>query len=193
MVKQIKIAIVYFSGYNHTHAVAERVMKGMQKESGVEVTMYHVKDALKTKEELEQLNDCDAIVFGSPTYMGSLSSVLKEFMERTSRIWDRQQWRDKIAAGFTNSGGMSGDKLDTLYSMVTFAAQHGMIWVGNTSMSDSPTSVTPGVVNRLGSWVGLMTQSNNGESADTAPPEVDRIAAEYFGQRIAKITKQFKA
>ena len=40
------------------------------------------------------------------------------------------KWRDKVAAGFTNSGAQNGDKLNSLISMALFAAQHGMIWVG---------------------------------------------------------------
>ncbi len=40
------------------------------------------------------------------------------------------KWRNKVAAGFTNSGAQNGDKLHSLISMALFAAQHGMLWVG---------------------------------------------------------------
>ena len=55
---------------------------------------------------------------------------LKEFMEKSSRKWYEQKWKNKITAGFTNSHSLSGDKLNYLMQLVVFAAQHGMIWVG---------------------------------------------------------------
>jgi len=44
--------------------------------------------------------------------------------------WLEQRWKDKIAAGFTNSASQSGDKLSTLLQLTVFAMQMGMIWVG---------------------------------------------------------------
>ncbi len=52
-------------------------------------------------------------------------------VEGTVDRWiDGPRWSDKLAAGFTNSKTMSGDKLNTLFDLAAFAAQHGMIWVG---------------------------------------------------------------
>lgn len=52
-----------------------------------------------------------------------------------------QLWRNKIAAGFTNSGAMHGDKLHSLVTMALFAAQHGMIWVGLDLFPERPRTI----------------------------------------------------
>ena len=57
------------------------------------------------------LDAADAIIFGAPTYTSSISGPFKVFMDATSKKWFAHAWKDKIAAGFTNSGSHSGDKL----------------------------------------------------------------------------------
>ncbi|WP_031191886.1 flavodoxin family protein, partial [Streptomyces peucetius] len=74
------------------------------------------------------LDAADAIVFGSPTYMGTASGAFHVFAEATSKRWATRAWQDKLAAGFTNSGSKSGDKLHTLQFFTVLAAQHGMHW-----------------------------------------------------------------
>ena len=73
----------------------------------------------------------EAIIFGAPTYTGGASAAFKAFEEATSNVVMAKGfgWKDKIAAGFTNSGARSGDKLATLMQIALFAAQHGMHWV----------------------------------------------------------------
>jgi len=98
--------------------------------------------------------------------------------------------RTKVAAGFTNSASQSGDKLSTLFQLNVFAMQMGMIWVG---VSDLPGNNWSGGsrsdLNRLGTWVGAMAQSN----ADEDEPSIGDVdTAERFGVRIAEITRRFK-
>ncbi|WP_426469830.1 NAD(P)H-dependent oxidoreductase, partial [Salmonella enterica] len=65
----------------------------------------------------------DAIIFGSPTYNGTISARFKQFMEDSTRqAWIPQTWRNKVAAGFTNSGALHGDKLNSLVTLALFAA-----------------------------------------------------------------------
>ena len=124
--------------------------------------------------------------------MGSASAPMKQFMDASSKVWFTRGWQDKIAAGFTNSASWSGDKLSTLSQFAILAAQHGMIWVslgqlpGNNSSKGSPEDA-----NRIGSYLGLMTQSNSDESAETAPPKSDRMTAELFGKRVAEAAKRW--
>ena len=84
----------------------------------------------------------------------------------------------QLAAGFTNSGGPSGDKLSTLTQLMISAMQHGMIWVGSGLMVD-------GDINRLSSYVGAMAQSLHGS---TEPLEADLKTAQLFGKRVAEAT-----
>ena len=182
----IKVAILYHSGYGHTKKVAENVFAGVESAGDVDVRMVF---APEWQESVEFLNEADAIIFGAPTYMGSASAPFKQFMDEESKIWFGLGWKDKIAAGFTNSGALSGDKSQTLTQFVTFAMQNGMIWVGNPQM---PTGITPESINRIGSFTGLMTQADNAP-ADITPPSGDLETARNFGVRVATVTKQFVA
>lgn len=189
----VKIAVVYHSGYGHTEVQAKRVVKGAQEVDNTEVELFHVEAVTDSP---EKLNDYDAIIFGSPTYMGSVSAPFKAFMEASSKIWMSMGWKDKIAAGFTNSGSMSGDKFNTLVQMATLASQHGMIWVSlglmNESGANDMPSGDPSAINRIGSSLGAMAQSDNLPPEQT-PPEGDLQTAQLLGQRVAEATHRWKA
>jgi multimeric flavodoxin WrbA len=119
---------------------------------------------------------------------------MKQFMDASSKVWFGRGWKDKLAGGFTNSASQSGDKLSTLTQFAVFAAQHGMIWAGTGMLPGN--NVSTGSVednNRLGSFLGLMTQANADQGADIAPPEGDRKTAENFGQRIAETAVRWKS
>ncbi|MBE1442536.1 flavodoxin family protein [Paenibacillus sp. OAS669] len=189
---QISVAIVYHSGYGHTQKQAEAVAKGAQEVDGTLVELYQV--ATLNDELWERLEHADAIVFGSPTYMGGPSAVFKKFMEASSsKVWGRNlKWKDKIAGGFTNSQNINGDKLNTLTSLALFAAQHGMHWVGLGIYGGWNTkSASIDDVNRLGSFIGAMAQSNGDASPEEAPPASDLKTASILGRRIAETTHQF--
>lgn len=178
------IAIVYHSGFGHTAALAESVATGARSVAGATVHLISAEDYA---EKAELLNAADAIIFGSPTYMGSVSAKFKEFMDATSQTWYARGWTDKIAAGFTVSASQSGDKLATLMQLSVFAAQHGMVWVGGSLLPGNNNSQgSTEDLNRLGSFLGLMAQANADQGAEVAPPTADRKTAEVFGARIAE-------
>lgn len=172
----MKIAIIYDTSFGHTEVIAKKIGEGVASQN-LEMKLFAAKEINEKPEILDELEGFDGIVFGSPTYMGTVSADFKKFMDSTSKIWYGQKWKDKIAAGFTNSAGLSGDKAHTLATLCTFACQHSMVWLSQGLFPD-------GTVNRLGSWVGLMAQSDNA-SAEITPPESDRAYAVAFGVRIA--------
>lgn len=182
----VQVSVVYHSGYGHTAKVAEAVGKGAGSVAG---TTVHVIKVDEVDQHWETLAKSDAIVFGAPTYMGSVSAPFKAFMDASSKVWFGQGWKDKVSAGFTNSGSQSGDKLNSLIQLAVFAAQHGMIWVGGDLMPGNNSSHrTPDDLNRLGSFLGLMTQADVDAAPEVAPPTADLKTAELFGARIATIT-----
>lgn len=184
------IAIVYHSGYGHTAKVAEHVRKGAAS-PGTTVTLYKAEDLLDpAKGPWDQLKKADAIIFGAPTYMGSASGVMKQFIDASSKAWFTRSWANKIAAGFTVSGSLSGDKTVTLQQFATLAAQQGMIWVGanepsgyNSSKSDFATAH-----NRAGHFLGLAVQALTDLPADQTPDRYELETAERFGKRVAEAT-----
>ena len=180
----VKVSIIYHSNNGHTERQAKAVLKGVESVEGIEALLISVTDV---DNNWNFINGSDAIIFGSPTYMGTISAPFKTFMDATSKIWFKQEWKDKLAAGFTNSGWPSGDKLNTINQIAIFAAQHSMIWVSlgliPGDLSRDPEKVG---INRLGSFMGAMSQSPFNEKSDTAPPECDCQTAEYLGKRVAE-------
>ena len=182
------VVVVYHSGYGHTRVMAEAVAKGVERHLGSTCQLISVEDV---DQHWDRLHDADAIIFGAPTYMGSASASFKGFMEATAAFYLAQPWRDKLAAGFTNSGCLCGDKLNTLLQMAVFAAQHSMIWVGLDLLpARSGTGVFDGQLNRLGSSLGAMAQSNVEQSPEFAPPAEDRCTAAHLGERVARLAER---
>ncbi len=184
------IVIVYHSGYGHTAQVARAVARGAEAAGGPTVKLIPV---VNVQGDFAPFIAADAIIFGCPTYMGSASAKMKEFIESASKLWFKQEWKDKIAAGFTNSGSFSGDKLATLEQLMLNAMQHGMIWVGTALMpaeSHDPSGPRGDQVNRMGGFIGAMASSINAPP-DQVPPAGDLQTAELLGRRVADITKQF--
>jgi NAD(P)H dehydrogenase (quinone) len=178
------VAVVYHSGYGHTAKQAEAVARGAGAVSKVEVSLIPVD---KIESNWEALKSADAIIFGAPTYMGSVSGPFKMFMDASSKLWATQDLKNKIAAGFTNSAAQSGDKLNSLVQMAVFAAQHGMVWVGLDLLPGNNSSKgSLEDLNRLGSMLGAMSQSNADQSAEFGPIPSDLKTAEYLGQRVAQ-------
>ena len=174
------LAIVYHSPYGHTAKVASSIAQGA-KQAGAQVHCMNIEHV-----DWDVLDQADIIVFGCPTYMGSLTSALKLFMEQSSKRWLARTWQGKIAAGFTNGGGLSGDKLAVLQQINLFAMQHGMLWAGLPFM---PTGRGSQYIILIFCFLCLMTQSDNAP-AEITPPEGDLQTATLFGEYLALLSNK---
>ncbi len=187
------VAIVYHSGYGHTKVQAEHVQKGA--EEGGATTYLVDASELSSPDEgpWDHLDGADAIIFGSPTYMGSVSGPFEMFADATSKRWFNGTWNDKLAAGFSNSGSFSGDKVVALQRMMTLAMQHQMIWVSLGLMPGKPDH--PGDdeenLNRLGFYMGAGAQSDNDKGPDVVPRASDLATARHLGRRVATVAKRY--
>ena len=190
----IKIAIIYHTTYGHTKLQAEAVHRGAQAVSSVSADLFTVEEATA---RLDELDAADAIIFGCPTYMGSMSAGMKAFLEAAAKKWFTLAWKDKVAGAFTNSSSFSGDKLNTLLGLVINAMQHGMIFVGlgmmpSANRPDEMKTISgpgPEAHNRVGSYIGPMAASFQ-VNPPGAPPKGDIETAEAYGRRVAEITIQ---
>ncbi|GAB4175744.1 MAG: flavodoxin family protein [Rhodocyclaceae bacterium] len=182
-----RVAIVYHSGYGHTARQAEAVHAGAASVPGVEAKLMSVEDM--NDAFWAELAAADAIVFGAPTYMGGASAKFKEFADASSKPWFTMAWKDKIAGGFTNSGSLNGDKYSTLMYFVTLAMQHGMIWVGTGMPPANTSKAQRNDLNRMGSFIGAMAQSDVDVGPDLAPPQGDLDTAREYGRRIAQMAR----
>lgn len=172
------IVIVFHSGYGHTRKIAEAVAEGS---SGKLLAIDA--DGNLPAEGWDQLAAADAIVFGSPTYMGNVSWQFKKFADESAKVWGSQGWKDKLAAAFTNSASVNGDKQTTLYTMFTLAQQHGMLWVGTGLMPSNAKDARRDDVNYLSSFAGLATATPSDASAEEMVMGDIRTAT-LFGQRL---------
>lgn len=180
------IVVVYHSGYGHTQRMAQAVADG----AGAELLAIDA-DGNLPADGWDQLAAADAIIFGSPTYMGSVSWQFKKFADASSKAWFAQAWKDKIAAGFTNSAGMNGDKLATLQTLFTLAMQHGMIWVSQGLMPSNSKAAQRNDVNYLVSYSGAIAQSPSDAGAQDMLPG-DLETARLFGARVVQVAQRFK-
>ena len=174
------IVIVFHSGYGHTAKIAHAVAEG----SGGTLLAIDAEGNLPDG-GWEQLAAAKAIVFGSPTYMGSVSWQFKKFADASSKVWGGQGWKNKLAAGFTNSATMNGDKLSTLHYMITLSQQHSMLWVSTGLMASNSKAAKRDDINYVGSSSGLMTTTPSDASADEMVPG-DIATAKAFGARVVE-------
>ena len=180
------VIVVYHSGYGHTQRMAQAVATG----AGAELLPIDA-DGNLSEAGWDALNAADAIVMGSPTYMGTVSWQFKKFADASSKPWYVHAWKDKLFAGFTNSASMNGDKLSTLQYLFTLAMQHGGLWVGSGMLPSNTKSAQRNDLNYLGSFSGAMAQSPSDAGAgDMLAGDLE--TARHFGERVAQVADRFK-
>ncbi len=178
------IGIIYFSGTGTTRAVADYVESGVV-EAGATPEVFaiagsDISEGRWANDAVAQtLDDCDAIIFGSPTYMGSVSAQMKAFFDAMAPRWYTQTWNGKLAAAFTASSLAAGDKLNCLQDIHTFAMQMGMIWVG-TGASFSAK------LNPNGFYLGAGVTA----SAPDQISEMDGATAAFLGKRVSELANR---
>ena len=181
----VQVAIAYPSGRGHVAKLVGAVAEGVHEVPEATAALRAL-DAL-TAASWELLDRANALVFGCPTSMGGVSAIFKAFAEQSLRLWlDNLRWQNKMAARFTHSQAMSGDTLHSLQYFTILAAQHGMRWVtldlylGWCSSTEAITDL-----NRLGAWLGVISQADRDAAIDMAPNAGDLQTARHLGRREA--------
>ncbi|WP_423820580.1 flavodoxin family protein [Salinisphaera sp. SPP-AMP-43] len=182
-----RTVVVYHSGTGHTERMATAIADGADA-----VLLAIDAEGNLAEQAWETLSDADAILFGSPTYMGGPSWQFKKFADTSSKIWFEGGWQNKIFGGFTNSASLNGDKLNTLEYFFLLAGQHGGLWV---SMDIKPANMKTSRrddLNRMGAYIAPMAQT----PADASPEEMspgDLETARRYGARVAAFAGQFRS
>jgi NAD(P)H dehydrogenase (quinone) len=185
-----RLALIYYSGTGMTHQLAMAIKQGAGVRGQVEVATHRIVGSeielgrFKSDACLELVDSADAVVFGSPTYMGGPAAQFKAFADASSDRWDKQRWAGKVAAGFTTGSCPSGDQLVTLQYFTILAAQHGMVWIG----LDIPGGYDKQGRNRSGSQLGICAQSEGSNLHES-----DLRTAEYLGLRVAELAVRLSA
>ena len=184
------LIIISHSGYGHTQKQADAVLEGAKSVPGVTVKAISIdKDGNVPESAWADLASAKGIIFGTPTYMGGPSWQFKKFADASSKPWMAGAWQDKIAAGFTNSGSINGDKHSTIAYLITLAMQHGMLWAGLGLKPSNTLAAQRNDINWLGAFSGLMAQSPVDSSPEQGPLPGDLETARLFGKRVAELVK----
>lgn len=182
----VKAVVVYHSGYGHTEIVARAVAEG----AGADLVAIDAEGNV-SEAGWAKLAAADAIIFGSPTYMGSVSWQFKKFADASSKTWHDRLWQDKIFGGFTNSASLNGDKGTTLTTLQTLASQHGGIWVSLGLLPSNTKTATRADINSLGGSVGLLVQTPADAGVDEVPSG-DLETARLYGKRVSAVAAKFR-
>lgn len=184
----MKIAVIYFTKTDVTGKLAQAVINGIYDADPDATVLEHRIEGKEIIEGrfinptlFERLLECDAIIMGSPTYMGGVSAQFKAFADASSDYWSNQMWSNKVAAGFTCGSAPNGDQTSTLNYLITLASQHGMYWVG----LDLAHGYRDQGLNRLGCQLGVVALS-----VDGVADEVDLLSAKYLGQRVVGLVSK---
>jgi NAD(P)H dehydrogenase (quinone) len=178
-----RVAIVYYSATGTTDQLAQAVAQGLSDRlvSPVmcRIAGEHIVDGRFRHEALlEGIDGTQAVIWGSPTYMGGPAAQFKALADASSERWETQRWRGKLAAGFTTGSCSNGDQGFTLQYFHLLSMQHGMLWAG----LDIPGGYHPQQLNRLGAQMGVTAQT-----LDRSVDARDLATARYLGERVAAL------
>jgi len=140
-----KILVLYYSMYGHIETMAKAVAEGAHSVQDTEVIIKRVPDlmpehvARKAGAKLDQtapiatvdeLPEYDAIIFGTPTRFGNMCAQMRNFLDRTGKLWLNGSLIGKVGSVFTSTATQHGGQETTITSFHTTLLHHGMIIVG---------------------------------------------------------------
>lgn len=130
-----RVLILYYSRNGATQRLADAIAEGITAAGGEPVlrSTGHGSDALSDRDlaiDNDDLEQCDALILGSPTRFGHMASSLQRFWEGTSREWLQATLSDKPGAVFTSSNSLHGGQESTLLTLALPLLHHGMMLVG---------------------------------------------------------------
>ncbi len=201
----VKVYIIFYTRYGNTLKLAEMIAEGVNSVKGCEAILRitaelapeeiiqkderwkTMRNALRKIPEAKarDLFDADAVIFGSPTRYGNMSSSLKDFIDKTAGVWIKGGLVGKVGAAFTSSTSVHGGQESTLLTMFIPMLHHGMIITGIPYSEDALFSTTAG-----GSPYGA--SSVTGVMADLPPTPDAEVLAKALGQRVAELAMKLK-
>jgi len=197
-----KVLVLYYSSYGHLETMAEAIAEGARS-TGVEVAVKRVPETaplevaqaahfkLDQKAEIatvDELKNYDAIIVGTGTRFGRMSSQMASFWDQAGGVWMRGELNGKVGAAFTSSATQHGGQETTLFSIITNLLHFGMTIVGldygfaGQMRNDEVTGGAP---------YGATTIANGDGSRQ--PSETELEGARYLGKRVAETAAKLAA
>ena len=196
------VTVVYDEGDKQTVLLGEAVYRGISGVAGVipnkiGINIEHSGMFLKWKDEsvISILSESDAVIFGSPAVMGSMSCPLRLFLERIAGSVGPVCFKDKFAGGFTNSDTNPEENILTLLELVVFTSRMRMIWIPTDELSVPGIEIKGKV--RTSKYHGKVGVCSNGaepcnEYKISESQFSDLLACERYGRRVALISRKWK-
>lgn len=203
----MKALIMFYSMYGHIHQLARVAAEGVAEIDGVEPVLRKVKENLPDsvveklgglearkawadipEVAIGDLEECDAMLIGTPTRFGGICSQVRQFLDSTGGLWAKQTMMGKIGAGFTSSGTQHGGQEVTIYgSLYPYFLHQGMLVCGlpYTYQGQSGMEEIKG-----GSPYGASCVAGSDGSA--LPTQFDLDGAKYLGRHVATLTKKLR-
>ena len=197
-----KILVLYYSSYGHVETMAHAVAEGVRA-GGAEVSVKRVPElvpdevARSSHFKLDQtapvadpneLVGYDAIIVGTGTRYGRMSSQMANFFDRTGGLWAKGALVGKLGAAFTSTASQHGGQETTLISILTNLLHHGMVVTGlpysfqGQLKLDEVTGGTPYGASTLAGGDGSRAVSDN-----------ERDGARFLGQHVAELASRLAA
>ncbi|MGD0677737.1 MAG: NAD(P)H:quinone oxidoreductase [Polyangiaceae bacterium] len=196
-----KVLVLYYSAYGHIEAMAYAVAEGAR-QGGAQVDVKRVPELVPEDvarqahfkldqsaplAQVEDLVNYDAIVVGTGTRYGRISSQMASFLDQAGSLWLRGSLHGKVGSAFASSGTQHGGQETTLFSIITNLLHFGMIIVGLDYGHTGQTTL--GEITG-GSPYGATTIA--GSDGSRQPTNNELRGAEYQGRRIAEVAKRLR-
>lgn len=194
-----KILVVYYSMYGHVETMAKSVAEGVGQVEGVEVVVKRVPELMSEEvarnagakldqdapvADPKELEDYDAIIFGTPTRFGNMAAQMRNFLDQTGSLWLEGKLVGKVGSVFTSTATGGGNET-TITSFHTTLFHHGMVVVGLPY-------ACPDLMNlsevKGGSPLGAATIA--APDGSRQPSEIERRMARFQGKHVAEIVKR---
>jgi NAD(P)H dehydrogenase (quinone) len=174
-----KILVLYYSMYGHVETMAQSVSEGARSVEGIEAVIKRVPDLVP---------EYDAIIFGTPTRFGNMCAQMRNFLDRTGKLWVNGSLIGKVASVFTSTSTQHGGQETTITSFHTTLLHHGMIIVGVPYSCQEIMNM-----NEItgGSPYGASTLS--GADNSRQPSENELKIARFQGAHVANVAKKQSA
>jgi NAD(P)H dehydrogenase (quinone) len=195
-IKMAKILVLYYSAYGHIETMANAVADGAR-EAGAQVDVKRVPElvppevAKDSHFKLDQpapvaviadLAGYDAIVVGTGTRFGRMSSQMANFLDQAGGLWAKGALNGKVGAAFTSSATQHGGQETTLFSIITNLLHFGMVVVG-MDYGFAPQMTLDEIAG--GAPYGATTIAGTDGSRQPSRKELD--GARYQGRRVAEV------
>lgn len=198
----MKILVVYYSMNGHTHRLAKAVAKGAGQVEGAKVEMRRVPETVSeevlrkrgaTGEKFadespcaaEDLASADAIIFGTPSYLGNMCGQMRQFLDSTGDLWKKNALVGKVGSVFCSSGSQHGGQEAAILSFYPTLLHLGMVIVGLPYTFEAQRDIGEMAG---GSPYGASTIV--GKTGERMPSEIELEAARFQGKHVAEIASK---